>query len=170
MTEKQKEDSYEIVLIGYHRLGYQILKTLKRMNRGFVVIDYNPKVILSLGKEGVNCIYGDGGDKDFLSQINFSKTKLIISTIPDESSNLNIKDILRKTNSKTTFIATAEQPRYALDLYDAGIDYVIIPHHLGGKFISTIIEAFGLKKDKYKYAGKDHYKELKDARNTSNYL
>lgn len=170
ISGKQKEESYEIILIGYHRIGYQILQTLKKMNKSFVVIDYNPKVILSLGKEGVNCIYGDGGDKDFLSEINLSKTKIVISTIPDESSNLNIRDKLKETNSKATFIATAEQPRYALDLYKAGIDYVILPHHLGGKFMSTIMAAFGTNREKYRNAGKEHYKELKNARNNSSFL
>ena len=170
MTKQQKEEEYDVMLIGYHRIGYQVLNTLKKGNKSFVVVDYNPKVILALGKEGINCIYGDAGDPDFLSQLNLSKTKLIISTVPDEASNLNIKDRLNKINSKATFIATSEQPRYALDLYKAGADYVIIPHHLGGKFLSTIIQAFGTNKQKYKEAGKAHYKELKESKTNSNYL
>ena len=56
-----------------------------------------------------------------------------------------------------------------MDLYDAGVDYVIIPHHLGGSFVSTIIQAFGTNKGKYKQAGRDHYKELKKAKEDSNF-
>ena len=95
--------------------------------------------------------------------------KLIISTVPEEEANRNIREKLRQTNPKTTFIATAEQPRTALDLYAEGVDYVIIPHHLGGSFVSTIIKAFGTNREKYKDAGKEHYKELKKARNDSSY-
>src|SRR3989344_613784 len=138
LESAKKEESYEILLIGHHRLGYQILKSIKKLNKSFAVIDYNPKVILSLGEEGTNCIYGDAGDRDFLSQLDLSKTKLIISTMPEEEANLNIRDRIKQINSKITFIATAEQPRYALDLYESGVDYVIVPHHLGGKFVSTI--------------------------------
>ena len=170
LESAKKEESYEILLIGHHRLGYQILKSIKKLNKPFAVIDYNPKVVLSLGEERINCIYGDAGDRDFLSQIDLSKTKLIISTIPDEETNLNIRDRLKGTNGRITFIATAEQPRYALDLYESGVDYVIIPHHLGGKFVSTILHAFGTSKDKYKEAGKDHYKELKSAKKSSGFL
>jgi len=83
---------------------------------------------------------------------------------------LNVGDGDEVIIPANTFIATAEQPRHALDLYNAGADYVIIPHHLGGKFISTVIEAFGTQREKYKQAGKDHYKELKRARTNSNFL
>ena len=76
---------------------------------------------------------------------------------------------LKESNSKAAFIATAEQPRQALDLYSSGIDYVIIPHHLGGSLVSTMVQAFSTDKNKYKQAGKDHYKELKDAKNSSTF-
>jgi voltage-gated potassium channel Kch len=134
-----------------------------------VVIDYNPKVILSLGDKGIDCIYGDAGDRDFLSQLNLEKVKLIISTIPDEASNLTIKERLKDIHSKAIFIATAEQPRQALDLYAQDIDYVIVPHHLGGDLISTIIQAFKTDKQKYLKLGKDHRKMLKRAKDSSTF-
>lgn len=165
-----KKENYEIILIGYHRIGYKILESLKKLKIPFIVIDYNPKVILSLGKEGINCIYGDAGDKDFLSQLNLSQAKLIISTIPDEASNLTIKERLREIRSKAAFIAAAEQPRSALDLYKVGVDYVIIPHHLGGKYASHIIEQFQTSKSKYKSLGARHLQELKKGKNNSNFL
>ena len=169
-NEKKIREKYDIIMFGYHRIGYKILQTLKKSNANFAVVDYNPKVILALSKEGVNCIYGDAANKEFLREISIDKTKIIISTIPDEASNLAIREILKETNSKATFLATAEQPRSALDLYEQGVDYVIIPHHLGGSFISTLIRAFGTSREKYKKAGKDHYNELKKARNNSNFM
>jgi len=169
LPESRKDDPYDIVLFGYHRIGYKILETLKKSKANFVVIDYNPKVILSLAKEGINCIYGDATNKDFLREIPLDKVKMIISTIPDEGSNLTIRERLKETNSRAVFLASAEQPRVALDLYESGVDYVIIPHHLGGSFVSTIIRAFGTSKEKYRRAGKDHYKELKKAKGNSNF-
>ena len=166
----ESKEQYDIFLIGYHRLGYKLLEALKKMHASVVVIDYNPKVILDLGKQGINCIYGDAGDKDFLSQIPLEKAKLIISTIPDESSNLNIHEKLKEMNSKAIFIATAEQPRIAIDLYKQGVDYVIIPHHLGGDLMSTIIKAFGTDKEKYKKLGKEHKEQLKKAKNNSTFF
>jgi Kef-type K+ transport system membrane component KefB len=166
---KDKEKSYEVILFGYHRIGYKLLKTLKSLKCSFAIIDYNPKVIMALAKQGINCIYGDATDKEFLNEINFNKTKIIISTIPEEFSNLAIKEKLNEINSDAIFIATSEQPRIALDLYKQGIDYVIIPHHLGGEYAANMIKNFYTDKQKYKEAGRNHLKELKDSKKNSNF-
>jgi hypothetical protein len=63
---------------------------------------------------------------------------------------------MEELESKAVFIATAEQPRAALDLYHAGADYVLIPHHLGGEYAAQIIQDFKLDKDKYDKIGKAH--------------
>jgi len=164
-----KKEEYDIILFGYHRIGYKLLKSLKQLGKNIAVVDYNPKVILSLGEQGITCIYGDAHDREFLHEINANTAKLIISTIPDEESNLNIRDFLKKTNSKAVFIATAEQPRQAVDLYEKGIDYVIVPHHLGGDLFSTIIKAFKTEHAKYRELGKQHFNELKKAKNDSSF-
>jgi len=54
-------------------------------------------------------------------------------------------------------------------LYDKGIDYVVIPHHLGGDFVSHLIEHFGTNHAKFKHLGKEHYAELKKAKDESRY-
>ncbi len=169
-TVPDKSEKYDVFLFGYHRLGYKILQTLKAMKASVVVVDYNPQVVLSLGKQGINCIYGDASDADFLSQIGLENAKLVISTIPEEAANLAIQERLDKMESAAAFVATAEQPRQALDLYSKGVDYVIIPHHLGGDLMSTIISAFKTTKDKYTTLGKNHIKELKKAKNSSTFI
>ena len=68
------------------------------------------------------------------------------------------------------FIATAEQPRAALDLYNAGTDYVIIPHHLGGDFVANLIEKHSINRSKYRQIGKSHYHELLRGKNNSEYM
>ncbi|HVY01611.1 MAG TPA: cation:proton antiporter, partial [Candidatus Nanoarchaeia archaeon] len=162
-------DTYDIILFGYHRMGYKILSELKKMNSKILVIDYNPKVILSLAKEGIDCMYGDAADKEFLSEIKLGKTKLVISTIPDEESNIAIKKDLEETQSKAAFIGTAEQPRTALDLYNQGADYVIIPHHLGGEFMANMIKDNGLTQEGYKALGREHKKKLLKAKKGSSF-
>lgn len=166
---KNKEESYEIILIGYHRIGYKVMQAVKGLNKKFAVIDYNPKVILSLGKWGINAIYGDAGDRYFLSELPLDKAKLIISTIPDEAINVTIKERLKEINSEAAFIATAEQPRIAHDLYEEGVDYVIVPHHLGGDYVAHMINQFKTDKEKYIEFGKKHKHSLKAAKSNSNF-
>ncbi|MEK6825445.1 MAG: cation:proton antiporter [Nanoarchaeota archaeon] len=161
---------YEIVLIGYHRMGYKMIASLKKLKAPFVIIDHNPKVILSLAKWGMNCIYGDASDKEFLHELQLQKVKLIISTIPDVEPNRAIQEHLKQINSKAIFIATAEQPREAFTLYDQGVDYVLIPHHLGGEYASHIIEKYKINKALYRQLGKRHHEQLNKGKNNSEYL
>lgn len=163
------EEDYEIILLGYHRIGFKVLQAIRKLNKKFVVVDYNPKVVLALNNWGINTIYGDAGDKYFLSELPLSKAKLIISTIPDESVNQIIREKLDESNSQATFIATAEQLRQASDLYKSGVDYVIIPHHLGGDYIAHIISQFKIDKAKYKELGKKHKSELGSGKSDSNF-
>ena len=168
-ADHQNKKQYDVVLFGYHRIGYKIVEKLKTMKLSFVIVDHNPKTILTLSKEKINCIYGDGGDPDFLTEIPLAKAKMIISTIPDEASNLTIKERLKKSGSQAVFIATAEQPRTAFDLYEAGVDYVLIPHHLGGQYASHLIQQHNIIKKDYQRLGKQHYQQLKKGRENSTY-
>jgi Kef-type K+ transport system membrane component KefB len=167
--KQDREKPFDVLLLGYHRIGYKVLQELKEMKISFAVVDYNPKVILSLGKQGIGAIYGDAGDREFLNEIGVDKAKLIISTIPDENANISIKEKLKDIGSDAIFIATTEQPRNALGLYDEGIDYVLIPHHLGGKHIADMIKKFSFRKDKYKEEGKKQARDLKSARDKSGF-
>jgi hypothetical protein len=169
LQSNEERKPFDVILFGYHRIGYKVMNALKDSKMSFIVVDYNPKVILSLRREGINCIYGDASEEYFISELGLEKAKLIISTIPDESSNLRIKEKLASLGSKAVFIATAEQPRSALDLYQNGADYVIVPHHLGGDYISEIIKKHCLDPQFYKQLGRKHFKNLKNARNKSNY-
>lgn len=163
------EKNYDIVLFGYHRVGYKLLQRLRKMHENFVVVDYNPNVVRSLNKQGIDAIYGDAGNKNFIDDLPLAKAKMIISTIPEEASNLLIVRALKELKSEAVMIMTAEQPRYAIDLYKAGADYVIIPHHLGGWYASEIIEKYKKDKKKYSEMGRIHFHELNKAKNSSNF-
>ena len=165
-----KKETYDIIMFGYHRIGFKILKELIDMKASFVIVDYNPKVILSLGKQGVNCIFGDAGDKEFLKELDLVKAKIIISTIPDESSNIMIRERIKEVGSTAVFIATTEQPASALDLYNKGVDYVILPQHLGGVYAANMIKNFHLDKIKYKEEGRKNKRELIDAKKSSTFF
>jgi len=166
---KCKEEDYEVILFGYHRLGYKILKSLQKMKKKFVVVDYNPKVILALAEKGINAIYGDAADESFLSEIKLESAKLVISTIPEENPNLAILEKMKKANSKAVFIATAEHSADALNLYLSGADFVIVPQHLGGDYMSDIIPEFTFDRKKYKSLGEKHFKEISEGKKNSNY-
>jgi len=165
-----KDESYDIILFGYHRIGHKIANKLFKRSKKVLIVDYNPKVVLVLLKQKANALYGDASDKYFLNELPLDKAKLIISTIPEEQANLFIREALKESKSGAIFIATAEQPRIALDLYQKGVDFVLIPHHVGGDYASEKIDNYWLDKQKYRKDGENHYKELKKSKDSSKFI
>lgn len=164
-----RDDSYDVYVFGYHRIGHKVVESLKAIKANYVVVDYNPKTILHLAKQGVNCIYGDATDEDFLSEIGLDNAKLVISTVPEVGANLAIKEQLKSHRSKAVFLATSEYSPNALSLYDQGADYVIMPHHLGGDFVAGLVSRFKLNASEYRAFGKEHQKQLRTGRRKSTY-
>ncbi len=166
LSKKQKSlkytpsKDYPTILFGYNRIGYSIVSKLKRMNKGLLIVDYNPDLINKLIAEKRPCIYGDASDPEILSRINFKKARLIVSTVPNKEDNLLLLKKAKSVNKKTIAFLTASQIDEALELYDAGADYVILPHFLGGEYVSVLIEKLGFKPEKIFSHKAKHIKEL----------
>ena len=144
--EKEHELEYlprakhEVILVGYNRIGFSVVKTLRRMKKKLLIIDFNPETISKLIKEKIPSLYGDIGDIELLERLNFKNANLVISTIPAKRENLLVIKKVKEANKNAVIFVTANQVKEALSLYDAGADYVILPHFLGGDHVSLLIE------------------------------
>ncbi len=156
-----KSSTYEIVLFGYNRIGYSLLKTFNKLKKKILVVDFNPDITKKLAKQNVESIYGDASDTELLEELNLDRASMVISTIPDLMTNLTIIEKARQINKKCIIIMTAHQIDDGISLYDKGADYVIMPHFLGGEHISTIIEEFGLDMGKFVEQKLRHITDLK---------
>ena len=163
-TELEYDDAKikkDVLMVGYDRLGYNIFNTLIKQKKKFIVVDYNPEIIKDLSKKKIPCLYGDIGDIEILHRLDLKSIKLIISTVPDKEDSLMLIKKAKEQNSKSTVILTSIAVDDAVELYEAGADYVILPHFLGGERVSLILEE--IKSDtkrmlEYKIS---HLKELK---------
>ncbi len=135
-------NSFDVVLLGSNRMGYSILRTLRKLNTKFVVVDYDPEVIQLLSTQGVQCVYGDATDPEILDKVAIKKVKLVISTLPDPDDNMFILKFVKKENPKAFVFLTATHLDDAILFYDKGADYVILPHFLGGDYAALLIEKF----------------------------
>jgi voltage-gated potassium channel Kch len=118
----------KVILFGCHRMGIIFLNTCKKMGKSILVVDYNPETIKRLIKEKVSCIYGDMTNDEILKRIPFEHADVIISSIPDIEKNLFLVNYAKGRNSDLLVFITANHIHEALDLYEAGADYVILPH------------------------------------------
>jgi Kef-type K+ transport system membrane component KefB len=154
--------STEIVLFGFEKIGYDLLNAFKKMGKTFTVVDYNPETIANLEKEGINCIYGDADDNELLSQLNLEDVKMVISTITDIEASTMIVSQSRKVNKKMIIIAKTDEIEEAINLYDKGASYVMMPHYLGVEQIINLIDKHELNFDKFVREKEGHLSLLKE--------
>jgi len=150
-----------VVLCGHNRIGYSILKGMKKAKKKVLIVDYNPEVITKLAKKGYHCIYGDVDDEEIIEKMNLRQIKMLISTVPEVGDNLYLIRKIRKVNSKAKVIVMASEIEGALKLYKAGASYVIMPHFLGGEYASRLITEVKKKKD-WRLAREGHIEHLKE--------
>lgn len=138
--------SYNVILFGCNRVGYDFIEVFKKLHTKFLAVDFDPEVVAELSAKNINVKYGDAEDGEFLDDIGIEKAKAVISTIPDSETTNFLLDKVRKENPEAIIILTSHNVKHALKLYDNGADYVIVPHFIGGQFVSRLAKdaVFGL--------------------------
>ncbi|KKW07898.1 MAG: Transporter, CPA2 family [Candidatus Kaiserbacteria bacterium GW2011_GWC2_49_12] len=152
---------YPIVLFGCGRLGYDFLETFSAAGKDFLVVEYDPTINADLERRGIVHEFGDAGDVDFLESLELSGTELVISTIPDSETNLLIHRAVKAKSPGAVVMVLAHRIKDALSHYDEGVDYVILPHFLGGKYAAELVVKFKDKKSHYKKLRREHIESLK---------
>ncbi len=150
----------EIVLFGANRIGYSFLDAFKKMDKKFIVVDYDPDIISIVAETGGEIKYGDAEDSEFLDELNLDKARMIISTIPDFDANKMIINKVKSINHKVIILAVSHSIKEAFQLYEMGVDYVIMPHFLGGEFASKLVEENQFDESKFTAYRDDHIQKL----------
>ena len=160
--EKKIKKSYEVMLFGYNRTGFEILNSLKKIKKSYLIVDFNPDIISDLTKLRIPCIYGDVYDSDFLEELPLEKVELCVSTVPDFETNVVLIESIRLVNQKAIIIARAHTIQDALDLYKKGANYVLTPHFLGGAYVSKMISSLKTNEKEYEEEREKHIKMLNE--------
>ena len=155
------ETKPKIVLCGHNRIGYSILRDLTQIKKKVLVVDYNPEIITKVVKEGYHSIYGEVTDEEIIEHMNLPNISMLISTVPEKRDNIFLIRKTRERNSKAKIIVTANDIEEALDLYDQGADYVVLPHFLGGEHVSHLITKVRKRKVNLREEKKHHIFHLK---------
>jgi Kef-type K+ transport system membrane component KefB len=148
-----KRDHHDIVhagseafLLGFDRMGKEILPAIQDMTEDYRVIDFNPTVVEALLVDERPVAYGDVGSEDVLLLHHVDKAKLIVSTIPDMSINDTLLDFLRHRHSKAAIVVTVKSSDDAKRCYDLGATFVIVPSILSGEKFAEFLETRKQKK------------------------
>jgi len=158
--QRDAAQKYPLVLIGFRKGGHEFMRTFNRMGKKYVVVDYDPENIEILERKHTHVVYGDATDPELLDELNLDESKLIVSTIGDNETNMFLARWLSTHNPGAVFVCTAERAEYATELYDEGVAYVMMPHYIGSEKINNFIRRNGLKKSEFKNFRDKHLEKL----------
>lgn len=124
-----------VVLIGGHRMGRMIAENMPREE--LLIVDFDPEVMKKMTAQGYACLFGDARDREIVETANAAEARLVISTSPDLEDNLAIIEELRSRGPKLVVRAETEDDAHAL--YEAGADYVLLPHFTAGQYFGRTL-------------------------------
>ncbi len=130
-----------IVIFGHHTMGYKVRQIAKKMRMPVLVVDYNPGVINQLEKEDVPHLYGSIGDDEVLERAHLDAASMIISTVPDHRSTLQLLQYIKNNGIKTPVVVTAFHMDDALTSYKNGASYVLYPTSLSADYLGELMKS-----------------------------
>ncbi len=160
--EKDLKKRYDAILFGYNRIGFSILRSLKKIKERYLVVDFNPDTVADLKKFNIPCLYGDVDDPELLKDLPLDKINMAISTVPEFETNVLLIETIKLVNPKAIIIVRAHSIQEAMELYDEGASYVLTPHFLGGEYVAKMIRESKTSRLDYRAEKVKHINMLKE--------
>lgn len=137
--KEDKENKYDVWVFGYHRIGWRVCEALQEKKVSFAVVDFDPHAIAKLKRRGIKAYFGDAADVEFLETLPLEKSKMVISTLPEPDDQETLIRHIRSKSPKPVVITNLYRLEHMEELYQAGADYVMMPHMLGGNWLAEIL-------------------------------
>ncbi len=134
-----------VVICGFGRIGHELATVLRARGIGFEVIEYNPRVVAELQREGIRAIYGDAANPAVLAHTGLDRARVLAVTVPDASEAERIVRFGRSTNPRLDILARSQSRADIRRLRGAGASDVVQPEFEGGvEFIRHTMRRYGV--------------------------
>lgn len=142
----------DVLFLGFHReassILYELLKLNPHMSQRVGIVDFNPETKRKLDALGIPAMYGDISHTDTLHHADIHDAEVLISTLPDGilkgTSNLRLLRQLKSIATHARLIVTSERLDEAVELYEEGAHYVILPRLMNAHQVAQLIEMAAL--------------------------
>ena len=113
----------KIIMIGYGRIGTQVLRLLEPKNHSVVIVDKSRNVLDTTVEEaGVRVLIGDAVDPDMLRQAGADKADVLLALTREENTNLMVAQMARLTFKIPKVLALVYDPQREKAFHTAGIE------------------------------------------------
>lgn len=158
-----KKISDHIILLGCGKMGEEILEQIISFKDAYIVVDHDNEVIQRLTQRGIPCIFGDIEDEDLLNELQIDHAELVISTLPNSSDHYFLLKEVQKLDKKKRpiFVAVANSGREGLELFEKGVDYVIVKPYLAATQMHQVNqELYDLEDEVFEDVLKRHQEKI----------
>ncbi|MBU0636269.1 cation:proton antiporter [Candidatus Micrarchaeota archaeon] len=139
---KDKEElENHIVVAGAGVFGSALATQLKSAGT-VVVVDQDPEIVQHFIQKGFTAIYASRNNHEVWERVRLNKAKLLVLTVPENATAIQILKAAKKANPKIMVFARAHYYRDALGLYNNGADYVVMPQIIGSNYALKEIKEF----------------------------
>ncbi len=157
----EHDKKYEVILFGFHRLGWRICEGLEKMKISYAVVDFDPEVVDQLRKKNIPYFFGDATDVEFLCQLPLREAKMIISTFPDADDQITLIKQARALSNRLIIVGNLSFAKQIDQMYEAGADYVILPHQIAGHWLAETLKKNNWTRASFKKFRKNQQVDMK---------
>ncbi|MEX0895700.1 MAG: cation:proton antiporter [Patescibacteria group bacterium] len=142
-SQQQRSRKLDALLFGGDRTGHIFLRLIDRLGYRVGIVDFNPDVLDRYQHDNVYYFFGDASNSEFLHELPLNSTKIVIISLPDESTAELVISVLKARKKSLTIISFAHTVKIAEKLYAAGASYVVLPHEHAAEFIVSALTKTG---------------------------
>ncbi len=116
----------DAIVVGAGRFGSALIEVLRAQRAQLLVVDFDPHVLRHWRDEGVNTLYGDIGEPDFVMALPVHEANAVVCTVPNLSVNLVLFEAVQRMGFQGLIALTALDERSAFALQSAAGERVTV--------------------------------------------
>lgn len=139
---------HDAILFGLGRYGMGIAGALRDRNMNVLGVDFSPEAVRAARKHGLDVVFGDATDPDFLAHLPLSRARWLIMAVPEHDTGLTHDDprfsllrTVRDLGFAGKIAVAAHHDRSVHALTGASADLVLMPYrdaaHAAARLITT---------------------------------
>ncbi len=129
------------ILVGYGRLGEQIIKNTKNPSLDLVVIDTNREKVDSLNAKGIEAIAGDAAEEETLRKAKIEQVAAAVVVVPDPYETCRIVEAIKAIKPDITIMVSASNDEEAEYYEERDIDMVLLGRREIGRSMTERLNA-----------------------------
>jgi CPA2 family monovalent cation:H+ antiporter-2 len=128
----EEELDHHVVVIGYGRIGRHLVDVLKSLQVALLAIESDMERIMLLNQKGIATLYGDAANSEVITHAHLERARLLVITVPDETSAAIIVASAREINPELPIIARSGTEEGVHSLVEMGANRIVHPELEGG--------------------------------------